>query len=82
MLNAEFEDPFLETTTNEKKALDVMKTAIEEISKTKKIRKIALFKPKKKKTETKSRDHLLLKNSKRAISKNKNRKLGKKFRRK
>lgn len=76
----QLDDPVLEGKVKEEKAIDVMKQAIEENSRTK-VRKMPLYKPKKK-IDPKSQDRLVNKNYvKGGISKTKN-KLNKKFKRK
>lgn len=80
ILNTDLNDQLLEGRVKQEKAIDVMKLAIEEMSKTK-IRKIPLYKPKKK-IDSKPRDKLVKKIVRKGdLIKNKN-KMNKRFKRK
>lgn len=81
ILNSDLSDPFLEGNIKEEKAVDVMKNAIEELSKAK-VRKMPLYKPRKKQDSFKSPDRFTKKTIKKGGIMKKKNKMGKKFKRK
>lgn len=79
--NDQLDDPLLDGKVKEEKAIDVMKMAIEELSR-KKVRKMPLYKPKKK-TDLMSKKKLVKRDYVRGgIIKNKNKMNNKKFKKK
>lgn len=77
LLNTDIHDHLLEGEVKEEKAIDVMKAAMKEMAKTK-VRKIPLYKPKKK-LDWNSSDQLSTKIVKRGINKKKHKTNEKRF---